>query len=577
VVLRGAVTSGREVLSGVVLKNGPELEFRNRFLRTLAKRAPRILQTYDAETGRFGEGIWTCQDQNVMLPLAVLYVTAGEGNPYYMDGGLLGVIMKAGDALIDDMDEHGQWKFRKKDGSTWGKISMPWTYSRWIRAYRLIRKYMPTERRARWVQAFDRGFSHIDRTQLGRPHNIPAHHAMALYIAGRELDRPEWRGRAEQFLRKVAQAQFEGGYWAEGAGPLVHYNFVYLDALGTYYKLSGDEEVLPAIERAIRFHDHFTYPSGQGVETIDLRNPYKPKVLPGCPAFTLTPEGRAWLRRQWSERDSMLSDDSLALFVLHGNEGKAAVARGRAESCFVLTEKGVDRAAVLREGPWFICLSAFTAPIDRSRWHQDRQNLVSIWHEKTGLILGGGNTKLQPAWSNFTVGRMELLQHRPGDTNPNFVPQGELYHIPSEAHLVLKPQAGLDLNYGPESCRLQVRPKGSRMLQYRLEASARSGLPVLAHLTLLPHLGSTLETAEGRKITLSESPLTLTASELGGRLSYSGFRLSLPPETTLHWPALPHDPYRKDGRATPAQGRVEVRIPFGRDHGATTVTVEILA
>ena len=128
-------------------------------------------------------------------------------------------------------------------------------------------------------------------------------------------------------------------------------------------------------------------------------------MLPGNPAFTLTPEGRAWLQNQWRHLDGALNEDALALFVLHGDEGTIADPTTRpAGGWFVLTEKGVERAATLRQGPWFICLSAYTAPLDRSRWHQDRQNLVSIWHEKVGLILGGGNTKLQPAWSNFTVG-----------------------------------------------------------------------------------------------------------------------------------------------------------------------------
>ena len=553
-----------------------ELKYREQFLHLLAKDVPRLLKTYDASTGRFGEGIWTCEDQNLMLPLAVVYATPGKGNSQFKDAKLLDVIMKAGDALIEDMDEHGQWEFRKKDGSTWGKISMPWTYSRWIRSYGLVREDMPLARQAHWAQAFDRGFSHIAKTQLGHIHNIPAHLAMALYIAGKELDRPGWCDQGAQFLHQVSQAQQEGGYWTEGEGPLVHYNLVYLDALGTYYALAGDREVLPAIERAIRFHIHFTYPSGQAVETIDLRNPYVPTVLPGVPAFTLTPEGRAWLRNQWHHLGDRLGEDTCALFVLHGKEGAmAASPAGPTEGWYVLTEKGIERAATLRQGPWFICLSAYTAALDRVRWHQDRQNLASIWHEKVGLILGGGNTKLQPAWSNFTVGDMALLQHRPGDTKPNFLPQGLLYHVPSAARLLREPRPGLELAYGPETCHLRLRIRGDRKLEYEVEASAQSGLQVLAHLTLLPRLGATLETARGQKMILGDSPLTLTAEELDGRLDYNGCRLHLPPQATLHWPALPHDPYRKDGHATPSQGRIEIRVPLEHQR-SRTVTIEII-
>lgn len=575
-LLRGASSAKEKVSIAVAPANANELKYRDHFLHLLVQRVPRILETYDASTGRFGEGIWTCQDQNLMLALAVVYATPGEGNSYHKDARLLDIVMKAGDALIDDMDEHGQWEFRKKDGSTWGKISMPWTYSRWIRTCGLIHDDMPIERRARWVQALDCGFSYIEKTQLGHTYNIPTHLAMSLYIAGRVLDRPAWCARATLFLRKVCKAQLEGGYWTEGEGPLVHYNFVYMDALGTYYKLSGDKEVLPAIERAIRFHIHFTYPSGQAVETIDLRNPYVPTVLSGNPAFTLTPEGRAWLQKQWHQPDPTLTEDTLALFVLHGDEGTIAGSTTRpADGWFVLTENAVERAATLRQGPWFICLSAYTARLDRNRWHQDRQNLVSIWHEKVGLILGGGNTKLQPAWSNFTVGQMGLLRRQPGDANPNFLPQGQLYHVPAEARLVRELHPGLDLTYGPETCRLRVQPRDDHTLDYRIEASARSGLPVFAHLTLLPHLGTPLETGQKQKLTLAESRLSLSAAELGGGLTYSGYHLRLPPRATLHWPALPHDPYRKDGHATPSQGRIEIRVPLDQHLSSSTITIEI--
>ena len=41
-----------------------------------------------------------------------------------------------------------------------------------------------------------------------------------------------------EFLIKVAAQQTEGGYWSEGGGPVVLYDFVYLDAIGTYYAMS---------------------------------------------------------------------------------------------------------------------------------------------------------------------------------------------------------------------------------------------------------------------------------------------------------------------------------------------------
>src|SRR5687768_3346803 len=126
--------------------------FKREFLPALVKAVPKILESQDKQTGRFGTGIWIVQDQHPMYPLAVAWATRIDGveNPYYHNTEVLEAIMSAGDALIADQDEKGMWEFRKKDSSTWGKIYMPWTYSRWIRTFDLIKEGMPSDRRAKW-------------------------------------------------------------------------------------------------------------------------------------------------------------------------------------------------------------------------------------------------------------------------------------------------------------------------------------------------------------------------------------------------------------------------------------------
>lgn len=555
-----------------------ELVYKERLLGELVKKVPAILKTFDAQTGRFGSGIWICGDQHPMYPLAVAYSTPGDKNPYYHDPKLLSVIVKSGDPLIEKMDGEGRWIFEKKDGSTWGMIWMPWTYSRWIRTFGLIRDQMPPEARKAWTGALGLGFTGISKNCLGHVHNIPAHHAMGLYAAGTILDRPDWRRQAADFMVRVIGSQSEGGYWPEGGGPVVAYDFVYVDAVGTYYAMSGDQRVLPALEKAAAFHRHFTYPGGQNVETIDQRNPFAGSIASGNAGFTFSRAGRAYLQNQWSRLGiDRLDADLIASLLLYGKEGPIdAPPAGETGQTFVLSEGGVDRAATLRRGPWFVCLSAYTTPIVNSRWIQDRQNLVSIYHDKTGLIVGGGNTKLQPGWSNFTIGDPALLAHAPGDENPDFIPKGELHHVPSAARLVLEPEAGLDLAYGPETCRVRLAVKDEATLEYRLETTTQSNLPAAGHLTLLPHLGETLETAGGTKTILGSEPIELAPEQVGGSVTHAGWRLRLPASTSLRWPVLPHNPYRKDGRAAPAEGRIVIRIPFDQDHRAHRVAIEIL-
>lgn len=550
--------------------------FKRECLTALIEAVPAILASQDAATGRFGSGIWIVNDQNVLFPLAVAWATKDAANPYYHSEELLTAIMAGGDALIDDQDEQGRWEFRKKDGSTWGPIYMPWTYSRWIRAFGLVREAMPPDRRERWEKALRLGFEGIARTCLGNVHNIPAHHAMALYHAGQLFRRPEWQRQAREFLGRVCTAQDEGGFWSEHLGPVVNYNFVYSEALGIYFALSGDESVLPALRRAALFHANFTYPDGSSVETVDERNPYHAGISLGNVGFTFTPEGRGFLLHQMAllQRSGQKVDaDTAASLVLYGQEGPVEPPPSeKAEHRFVL---GDNKAFIRRTGPWFVALSAYVCPVPQNRWIQDRQNFVSLYHDRTGLILGGGNTKLQPLWSTFTVGDVTLLSPTPGDENPNFIPPEGLRHVPEAAELSSLDPPTLRLRYGPEECRVTVQCQSPVRAVLTYQATVTSGQPVAAHVTLLPHLGERLTTANGQSFPLGDKAISLAPGDAGAWIAHHGWRLMLPPEAAVVWPALPHNPYRKDGHATSEEGRLVVTLPFSAQRTRYEIVIEI--
>ena len=133
---------------------------------------PEILATQDPATGRFGTQPFIVTDQNVLWPLAVAWATeptAARPNPYHRSPELLAAIMDGGDALIAAADDRGMFEFRKKDNSTWGPIYMPWTYSRWIRAWSLIRDAMPEDRRSAWDSALTLAVDGIVATASDHP------------------------------------------------------------------------------------------------------------------------------------------------------------------------------------------------------------------------------------------------------------------------------------------------------------------------------------------------------------------------------------------------------------------------
>ncbi len=532
------------------------IEFREALAARLMEATPDLLASQDPDTGRLGEGIWIVTDQNALFPLAAAWETPGA-NHHCPD--LLAAIVRGGDALIDDQDERGMWEFRKKDGSTWGPIYMPWTYSRWLRAFGIIREAMPGDARRRWEDALLLGYEGVADTALRRIHNIPAHHAMGLHHAGQLFDNRAWRDQAREFLLRVCEDQHPDGYWSEHVGPVVAYNFVYAEAIGVYHAQSGDEDVLPTLERAAEFHAEFVYPDGSRIETIDERNPYHPGAVEGNVGFSFSPIGREFLRRQW-QHVPHITPDTAASFLLYGREGSLPEAPNDAGRATAVLAQG--DALVHREGPWFVCLSAFVSPQTENRWVQDRQNFVSIYHDRLGLILGGGNTKLQPRWSNFTVGDVELLAHEPGDTDPTFAPPPGLTHIPSAIELDAE-TLSLSLDYGSARTRLTVDIVDDACARLRYEVLDGVATDVWAHLTLLTTLGTAVATGVGPVGDLSEE--SIVVEECGGWVAHGGWRLATPPGAELRWPVAPHNPYRKDGRAETSEGRLVVSLPFSAE------------
>ena len=514
------------------------------------------------ENGQFGEEPWICQDQNALLALAAAWSL--EGSPHYQSEELIDAIGRGGMALVEAQDEEGMWTFRKKDHSTWGQIYMPWTYSRWIRAYQVVREGVSAETREIWDRGLLLGYEGIARTALDRIHNIPAHHAMGLYCAGQVFERLEWREQASAFLLEVIGAQSEHGWWSENFGPVVMYNFVYSEALGTYYALSGDERVLEALERAARFHANYVYPDGSIVETIDERNPYHLGVRLGNAGLSLTPAGRGFIKQQHElhlAAGGNFDADYAANMLLYGSEGEVEeTAAGRREHLHAM---GRDALVVRRNG-WFISLSAYIAPPKEDRWRQDRQNFLSIYHDRTGLVVGGGNTKLQPLWSSFTAGDTSLMQHTQGEEEPDFGPRAGLIHVPDSGNLrAAEESCELELYYGDATGKIEVEPSGEKELRLTYAVTPKGDLSIEAHVTLVPHMELPLLLSSGKQVNLTEETIEWS----GDWISHAGWKLSLPDGARLVWPALPHNPYRKGGEATVEEGLLVVVLPFAKEGG----------
>ena len=570
---------------------------RNYLIQSLVDSVPETLKAFHPETGRFGTEPWVCGDQNVVLPLAAAWSLKSPDNPYYHDKKLLEVIAKAGNALVDDQDENGMWIFKKKDLSTWGQILMPWTYSRWIRAYVLVKDALPPADRQKWEKGLLLGFKGI-RLIMDSPRiqNIPCHHAMALYIAGQVFKNKEWRDAATAYQHRVIRDQFPEGYWTENFGPVVSYNMVYVEALGVYYHFSKDPMVPETLRRSAKFHSAVLWSDGTSASTIDERVIYHHNISTGNVGFTFSPEGRGFLLAQikrFSEmsgesspnasprtysaripypasRRGTIGGDAATTLLLYGGSGK--IIPLPAEKDKGVTILGKNDALLRRNKPWEWAFSAYTTKPIQNRWIQDRHNLIEIFHRDLGVVIGGGNTKLQPFWSTFTVGDPFLLHHRPSDEDPNFIPAVDLIWAPEKATLADTEQVTrMTLKYGAFETAVSVEPLADGTLAVTFEAPA--GKNIEAHLPLLM-LADTLKTANGYTFAVSEKDLVLDSKNIGDSFVFGKLKVTVPEGALVRWPCRQHDPYTKDGHSELRAAKLVLALPFDK---VTTYRVVISA
>ena len=421
------------------------------------------------------------------MPLAAAWSIKDPANPYYHDKKLLAAIGKGGEALVDAQDKDGMWLFRKKDNSTWGQIYMPWTYASWIEAYLLVGDALPKAQRAKWEKGLLLGFNGISKTTLTRIANIPCYDAMALYLAGVAFRNEAWKKQAWDFEHKIIEAQAPEGYWSENSGPVVSYNMVYTDALGVYYHFSKDPAAAAALDRAVKFHSGLLWSDGSSAACIDERVIYEKGVTIGNIGFSHSPEGRGFILSQLAKaaaagREGVESYFAASLLLYGGQGPVVPPAAAGDKSVSVL---GKNDAVVVRAKPWEWAFSAYATPPIQNRWIQDRQNHVDIFHAGLGLVAGGGNTKIQPYWSTFTVGDAGFLRHRAGDENPNFIPAIPLKWAADKATITRSGDpTRMTLKYGDLECAVTVESaEGGRAAVVTYEAP--QGKSVEAHLPLL--------------------------------------------------------------------------------------------
>ncbi|MFN2157704.1 MAG: hypothetical protein ACK2UX_20930 [Anaerolineae bacterium] len=550
---------------------------RDTYLRFLSDDVERNLERFDEETGRFltGDG-WAVTKQDIVYPLALLYTTAGT--PYYGDDRILHCALRGADAWRDFQYPDGRVEFVKVDGSRWGPTYMPWSMYHWLETYALLRDRLDPARRARWEEGLTLAYDGIaNELAEGHVHNIPTWKGMAAYRAGALFDRPDWQDAGAHMIALAVDAQTPHGYWIEHHGPTTLYNLVYTHAIGLYHVFSGDDSVLPCLERATDFHIRYTYPDGRIVETIDGRVKYHDRVSDFAhTTFSLFPQGRRYVRMlvEQMEADRQADVEPRVSYVMTSGSLRIASAEyglsPRLASACVHLRSGPEGPipqdqpayqihdpghSLIRRGQgWFYCLSGITTPPVESRWGQDRGNYVSIWNEETGLIVGGGNSKDQPEWSTFAIGSGTNASHlpvaaalRPGDREDAVA---LTYDVPARD----------EASNASATCVMGLRIVNPESLEIHLTGPVEAQAE--AHLTLKLNSEHPLHTGAGATLAPDGPPIDIASDESGGWIGWGKWCLTVPAGSRFQWPVLPFNPYAADGAAPLDEAAGVLTVPL---------------
>lgn len=479
---------------------------------------------------------WRPFPQAVLAP-AVLYGKKHPANPRYRDPKMMALAVRIGDFLAGE-NEKDQFEPR---------LNSYWDTSLWLEAYRLLERELGEERRARWRREIERNVTllvanaaeRLDFPLYNSPYigTSPNHYSLwasLLHLAGRTFGNSEWERLGRQVLRRFAlMEQTSDGYWGEHSrsGPTTGYNHLTFTALATYWENSKDEDVLPAIRRATEFHMNYTYPDGTPVEVINDRNRHWEVNAWGHFGFSHFPAGRRFAEFLTSffhpETLSMSSVGRLAQNALYYHEGLAELIP---QDQIRYSHQMSVPAGIRKTGVWTVCLSGLidTQDID-NQYFLDRQGNVSVFHQKTGLIITGANSKRQPELGTFSE---KLLN--------------QIVHMPLSGRLQMnETQDRLSLAFNTFFMDLFVPVPSENELRLRFLITGRGSPPETAQLTLQLCLkaGETLETAVGKKVLLGTERIESASAELGQWIRHHGWTLKLAEGSRLIWPVYPHNPY----------------------------------
>lgn len=447
---------------------------RNLFASELIAVYDRI-STQQESDGQFRdpqEG-YTIYGQYAGYYFAWLYSRNHPENPYYHQPETLQRAIAGWDYYADSILETGQIPVITKD-RYWCDTIDEWGFYYWLQTIELIGDNLDPQKRERWTSLLHRiGKSlveHVEKmmedahfTDNLKMHSVANHHVwfvLAMYRYGIFCGDDAIRDRAREIMDRIVAAQLSCGTWLEGGGTaVVGYGEVTSCAISLFELLDNNANARQSLERNFNYVRNTTFPGLLKNDCIDGRTWFSPKLFGyTAPSFYQFEKGRAYLTA-WIKRQAAPDTDNRGLErSLQGLAVITDIAAALPEdvqtddiSCTFAESTDTDwpelQARIWRKEDWTITGCCLKPMIGAGRWVMQRQNLISVFHRDSGLIIGGGHSMAQPEFSSF-----------------NIIAAGKVSYLHDEGTVL---ENGLHLRYETVHCEIRTEFKNSKHLNLR--------------------------------------------------------------------------------------------------------------
>ena len=565
-----------------------------------------ILAIYDQRIltgpgGRINRHLYKRQNGRAMLApqggfigtsAAHLALTSVEGNPHHGREDLLDLAMDAADRLVLDTQGVGR-DYDKPDHFVIYPL---------VRIYELTAEHAGKARRSRWREALARNHKAVldligrSWPNLGRAApwaGTGPNHYFGWFSVGRDQARllgdDDAIRKIDRAFLKHLKIQTPAGYFPEHIGPVVAYQHVSLGGVAEYHRQHPRPITADAVERGVAYMVRAIYPDGRGLDTFDQRNRLGnfPRLQP---ALAWTGQGRTLLARYLTGQHERLLKEGIGRGV---EVRRDPWMLGSAFRCYEhvvatreldlkakplpidrkrFTWRLEDKGLVRKEGPWFYALSAWeNQTCSGNPYHFERTQMLSVYHNAAGLIIGGGNDK-----RSYHAATIHLLE---GGEVHYFPPLEGKLSVGVTSTVLSKPGRcdRLTFDYGAAIARLEVRCESDCLLRVGLAIETTMTDAEMALVLQMP-IKAPLTLANGQKrlrLPAAKQDDDPKATPLARSLALPGaWKLGLPTGASLIWPHLPWNAYRPPTyRVEPEEAVALVRVPLAKRTGKAEVTI----